>query len=229
MKLIVGLGNPGTQYAKTRHNAGFMVVDRLLAAHAGNQPLKARFNAATAEASFGGERVMLAKPTTFMNRSGQSVSDAVRFFKLDPAADLLVITDDIYLPTGATRMRPSGGSGGHNGLASITSLLGHDDYPRLRIGVGLLPSGGKPAFMDQADFVLGRFTGDEEPLLADSLSRAVQAVETFVAKGINHAMNTCNAGPARPKPEPRPGATPGPGAPPPPTIPAPGAAPADPA
>lgn len=228
MKLIVGLGNPGTQYTKTRHNAGFMVVDRLLAAHAADQPLKARFSAATAETSFAGDRVLLAKPTTFMNRSGQSVSDAVRFYKIDPAADLLVITDDIYLPTGAARMRPSGGSGGHNGLASITSLLGHDDYPRLRIGVGMLPSGGKPPFMDQADFVLGRFTAEEEPLLSDALSRAVKAVETFVEKGLAHAMNACNAGPPRPKPEPRREARPGPGPSAPPT-PAPGAAPADPA
>ncbi|HYE63467.1 MAG TPA: aminoacyl-tRNA hydrolase [Phycisphaerales bacterium] len=197
MKLIVGLGNPGSQYTRTRHNAGFMVADRLCAKHGRGEPAKARFQAATTELSLGGEKVLVMKPTTFMNRSGQSISEAVRFFKVDAAKDLLVIVDDLYLPTGAVRLKPGGGAGGHNGLTSIQQLLGSDAYPRLRIGVGLQPSGGKPPFMDQADFVLGRFTSEEEPLLEGALSKAEQAVEVFAGKGLEAAMNFANAGPQR--------------------------------
>jgi PTH1 family peptidyl-tRNA hydrolase len=205
MKLIVGLGNPGTQYAKTRHNVGFMVADRLHAKASGGrpEPVKARFQSATAEVTLGGERCLLMKPTTYMNRSGQAVAEAVRFFKADPTQDLLVIVDEVYLPTGTVRLKPSGGTAGHNGLESIQQLLGTDAYPRLRIGVGIQPSGGKPAVMDQADFVLGRFSEDEEPLLASALARAEQAVEVFVTKGLDHAMNFANAGPPRERP-PRP-------------------------
>ncbi len=203
MKLIVGLGNPGSQYARTRHNAGFMVADRLCAKHGRGEPVKARFQAATTELNLGGEKCLVIKPTTFMNRSGQSVSEALRFFKLDPARDMLVIVDDLYLPTGAVRLKPGGGAGGHNGLTSIEQLLGTDAYPRLRVGCGLQPGGGKPPFMDQADFVLGRFTDEEEPLLAGALSKAEQAVEVFASKGLEHAMNSANAGPPREKPPPR--------------------------
>jgi PTH1 family peptidyl-tRNA hydrolase len=197
MKLIVGLGNPGSQYTRTRHNAGFMVADRLCAKHGRGDPVKARFQAATTEFTLGGEKVLVIKPTTFMNRSGQSVSEAVRFFKVDPAKDLLVIVDDLYLPTGTLRLKPGGGAGGHNGLTNIQQLLGADVYPRLRIGVGLQPSGGKPPFMDQADYVLGRFTEEEEPLLEGSLSKAEQAAEVFAGKGLDAAMNFANAGPQR--------------------------------
>lgn len=203
MKLIVGLGNPGLQYTKTRHNAGFMVADRLCAKHGSGEPVKARFQAATVEVTLAGQRCLVMKPTTYMNRSGQSVSEAMRFFKLDPAKDLLVIVDDLYLPTGAVRLKPGGGAGGHNGLTNIEQLLGADVYPRLRIGVGLQPSGGKPPQMDQADFVLGRFTAEEEPLLEGALSKAEQAVEVFVGKGLDHAMNAVNAGPQREKPPPK--------------------------
>jgi PTH1 family peptidyl-tRNA hydrolase len=203
MKLIVGLGNPGSQYARTRHNAGFMVADRLCAKHGRGEPVKARFQAATTELTLGGEKCLVIKPTTFMNRSGQSVSEALRFYKLDPARDMLVIVDDLYLPTGAVRLKPSGGAGGHNGLTNIEQLLGTDAYPRLRVGCGLQPSGGKPPFMDQADFVLGRFTDEEEPLLAGALFKAEQAVEVFASKGLEFAMNTANAGPPREKPPPR--------------------------
>jgi PTH1 family peptidyl-tRNA hydrolase len=199
VKLIVGLGNPGPQYLKTRHNAGFMVIDRLVAAYAPSQPVKARFNAATVEAVVAGERCLLVKPTTFMNLSGKSVTEALRFYKADAAADLVVIVDDFYLATGEVRMKPAGGAGGHNGLTSIEQLLGSDSYPRIRVGVGQQPSGGKPPLMDQSDFVLGRFTSDEEPLLSGALSKAVKAVEVFVSKGIAHAMNTANAGPAKPR------------------------------
>jgi PTH1 family peptidyl-tRNA hydrolase len=203
MKLIVGLGNPGTQYARTRHNAGFMVADRLHKRFGDGQPIKARFQSAAAEATIGGEKCLLMKPTTFMNRSGQAVAEALRFFKLDPKQDLLIIVDELYLATGQIRLKPTGGSAGHNGLENIQQLLGTDAYPRLRVGVGLQPNGGKPPMMDQADFVLSRFTDEEEPLLAASLEKAEQAAEVFITKGLDHAMNFANAGPPREKPPPK--------------------------
>jgi peptidyl-tRNA hydrolase, PTH1 family len=210
MKLIVGLGNPGAQYAKTRHNAGFMVVDALLAKHAAGIVPKSRFAAVCVEATVAGERCVLLKPTTFMNRSGQSVAEALRFFKLSPASELLVIVDELYLPTGTVRLKPGGGTAGHNGLASIDQLLPSEDgskpdYPRLRVGIGLQSAGdsaggGKPAFIEQSDFVLGRFAPDEEPLLATAIARSVEAVEAFASKGLTMAMNLVNAPPAREKP-----------------------------
>src|SRR5262252_4734629 len=140
MKLIVGLGNPGKDYDKTRHNAGYMVVYRLIARHAAGAPVKARFNAAAVEARLPGgggadETCLLLKPTTYMNRSGQSIAEAVRFYKLDPASELMVILDDVALPSGTIRIRPGGGTGGHNGLEDIERLLGTDAYPRCRIGI----------------------------------------------------------------------------------------------
>lgn len=197
MKLIVGLGNPGPQYTKTRHNAGFMVIDRLCAKYGKGESVKAKFQAATVQVSISGETCLLLKPTTFMNLSGRSVGEAIRFYKADPAADLMVVVDDLYLPVGSVRIKPGGGAGGHNGLTSIQGLLGRDDYPRLRIGVGLQPSGGKPAMMDQADYVLSRFTQEEESGLESSIETCVKAVEVFVGKGLAHAMNFANAtGPA---------------------------------
>lgn len=192
MKLLVGLGNPEGRYAKTRHNAGFMVIDRLLGKFAPGEPLKARFNAACAEAPIGSERVMFMKPTTYMNRSGQAVGEAVRFFKLDPVGDLLVITDDIYLPVGAIRLKPGGGTGGHNGLDDIHRVLGSENYPRLRVGAGMKPSGGKPPFMDQADYVLQNFTSEEQPDINAAVDKAAQACEAFVVKGLPAAMNAFN-------------------------------------
>lgn len=197
MKLIVGLGNPGPQYTSTRHNAGFMVVDRLRDRHAAGQLPKARFKAVTCEVTIAGEKCLLLKPTTYMNLSGQSVGEAAAFFKLDPVQDLLVVVDDLYLPTGAVRLRPAGSAGGHNGLSDIQRSLGRDDYPRLRLGVGIQPSGGKPPMIDQADFVLSRFTSDEAPLLDHAVTRAVQGAELWAGKGLAHAMNVINAPDAR--------------------------------
>lgn len=213
MKLIVGLGNPGHQYQETRHNAGFMVVDRLAKAHAQGEVVKSRFNAATVEATIAGERCMLLKPLTFMNRSGQCVAEAARFFKADISSDLLVVVDEVYLPTGKIKLLPAGGTAGHNGLANIQQLLGTDAYPRLRVGVGIQPSGGKPAFIDQADFVLGRFTPEEQSPLEASLVKAAHAVELWAGKGLTHAMNVANAGDAPPrekKPKPPPDSQPPP-------------------
>lgn len=198
MKLIVGLGNPGPQYEKTRHNAGFMVIDRLARAVAPSAPRKGSFSAECVDATIGGEKCLLLKPTTFMNRSGHSVSEAVRFYKINPATDLLVVVDDIYLDVGAIRLRPSGGAGGHNGLTDLQLKLGGENYPRLRVGVG-----AKPAFMDQADWVLSRFRDDESPLITSAVETAAKAAEEFAARGLNAAMNKFNAPerPAKPAPE----------------------------
>ncbi|MFN9976215.1 MAG: aminoacyl-tRNA hydrolase [Phycisphaerae bacterium] len=201
MKLIVGLGNPGSEYTRTRHNAGFMVIDRLAETHAKGAIPKARFKAVTIDAELKGpqgpERCVLMKPTTYMNLSGQAVGEAIRFFKLQPSTDLLVLVDDFYLPVGAVRIRDAGGSG---------------VYPRVRIGVGEKPSGGKPANWDQADYVLSAFREDEWADLQPALETAAKAVEVFATSGLTKAMNQFNGGAAahqarqasRPKPEARP-------------------------
>lgn len=200
MKLIVGLGNPGPQYEKTRHNAGFMVVDRLVKAHAPASPRKGSFNAECVDAVIGAEKCLFLKPVNYMNRSGQSVSDAVRFYKINPATDLLVVVDDIYLDVGAVRVKPSGGAGGHNGLTDVELKLGGPNYPRLRVGVG-----AKPAFMDQADWVLSRFREDEWPVIQKAVETAAKAAEEFALRGLDAAMNKFNAPDAPPRPnKPRP-------------------------
>ena len=196
MKLIVGLGNPGTRYDSTRHNAGFMVIDRLLHRHAPGAAAKGRFSSAVFDAPIASEPCLLMKPATYMNRSGQPIAEAVRFYKLSPAADLIVLVDDVALPSGSIRLRPGGGAGGHNGLADIQQALGTDAWPRLRIGID-----ASPAFMDQADYVLGRFTDEQWALVDPVLDKAADAVEVFIAKGIDAAMNRFNAPPPKPKPD----------------------------
>ncbi|MBL8763585.1 MAG: aminoacyl-tRNA hydrolase [Phycisphaerae bacterium] len=204
MKLLVGLGNPGRDYDRTRHNAGFMVVDRLARRHAPGQAARARFDGELVEAPIGPERCMLLKPLSYMNRSGPAVSEAAGFYKLDPARDVLVIVDDIYLPCGQIRLRDSGSAAGHNGLADVERALGTIAYPRLRVGVNAPP----PQF-NQADWVLSRFSAEEWSLVEPSLDRAADAAEEFVRSGISSAMNRFNA-----KSGPDPRGT-GPGAPPP--------------
>jgi len=198
MKLIVGLGNPGAEHARTRHNAGFLVVDRIASGHGAGAIPKARFKSVSTEVNLGSEKCLLMKPTTYMNRSGEAVGEAVAFFKISPAQDLLVIVDDLYLPTGAVRLRPGGGTGGHNGLEDIHRVLGSDAYARLRVGVGMQPGGGKPPVMDQADFVLSRFTDDEQGLLTDSVKRAADGAELWAVRGLAHAMNSLNAPEGKP-------------------------------
>lgn len=193
MKLLVGLGNPGLEYAKTRHNVGFMVIERLASKRAGTSPVRARFHAACVDVQLGNEKCLLLRPTTYMNRSGMSVAEAANFFKVDPAKDVMVVSDDIALPTGMIRIRPGGSSGGQNGLADIARALGTENYPRLRVGVGMQPNGGKPPVMNQADFVLGRFMPEEQGLLDQSIDRACEALEAFVARGVDVAMNTFNS------------------------------------
>jgi peptidyl-tRNA hydrolase, PTH1 family len=208
MKLIVGLGNPGPAYEKTRHNAGYMVIDRLVDRHARGVTPKARFQSGSWEVTIAGERCLMLKPATYMNRSGQAVGEAIRFYKVDPSQDLLIIVDDLYLPSGTIRLRPGGGAAGHNGLADIQRALGADTYPRLRIGIDT-----KPPFMDQPDYVLGRFTDEQWAAVTPAIAKAADAAEAFAAKGMQAAMNAFNAPdkpPERPK-RPRPSAAdPGP-------------------
>jgi len=194
MKLIVGLGNPGNDYQKTRHNAGFMVVDRLWEKRGDpSQAAKGRFAGVTYELNIGAERVLLLKPTTYMNLSGRSVSEALSFFKLDPSRDLLVVVDDVSLPTGTIRVRAGGGAGGHNGLKDIQRALSSQAYARLRIGIDACPP-----MMKLEDYVLGRFTTEQAALLAPALDRSINAIESFVTDGIDAAMNKFN--PAEPAP-----------------------------
>lgn len=187
MKLIVGLGNPGARYQQTRHNAGFMVLDRLASKHASGGVARSQFNGMTLNASVGGEKCVLLKPMTFMNRSGQSVGEAVRFFKLNPSEDLLVIVDDIAFAVGMIRVRAQGSSGGHNGLSDIDRALGGESYPRVRVGVGVVPP-----LMDQADWVLSRFMKEEEPAMDEGINDAARAVECIVSEGVDSAMNRFN-------------------------------------
>lgn len=186
MKIIVGLGNPGKDYAATRHNLGFMVVDYIARRFTASVSRR-RFQADIAESFIDGEKVVLIKPQTFMNLSGTAVREAAHWYKV-AAEEILVVTDDIDLPFGATRMRGSGGSGGHNGLKSIMAELGTDAFPRLRVGVGR----GSGAATRQ---VLGRFNKDEEAELPAIIQSAADCVLAWRGDGILLAMNRCNQRP----------------------------------
>lgn len=185
MKLIVGLGNPGPQYAGTRHNVGFRVLDRL--AHGLNARFsKEKYGGLVAEAQLKGDLVLLLKPLTYMNNSGQSVRRAVRY-RLDNLADLLVVADDVNLPLGKLRLRRGGSAGGHNGLKSIEQSLGSSEFPRLRIGIG----GGETG-ADLTGYVLGRFTPEEEQEIDRMTARAADAALRFAEVGIEQTMNEFN-------------------------------------
>jgi peptidyl-tRNA hydrolase, PTH1 family len=187
VKLAVGLGNPGTKYQGTRHNIGYELVDRL--AEGGSRATFSRkFEGLCTEIEIDYRRVILLKPETFMNLSGRSVGQAVRFLKL-PLTDVLVICDDLSLPLGKLRLRPGGTDGGQKGLRDIINHLGSDQFPRLRIGIGDREQA------DAVDFVLSRFRSTERPVIDDSLILASQAVAVWVTQGIDAAMNRFN-GPA---------------------------------
>lgn len=198
VKIIVGLGNPGQEYASTRHNIGFMVVDRLKRELNATETRK-RFRAEIAEAFVGGEKLVLLKPQTYMNLSGISAREAAQWYKA-ALEDILVVVDDIELPFGTSRMRAGGSSGGHNGLKSIAAELGSDQYPRLRLGVGR-GSG------DARRQVLSRFSKDEEKELPEIVATGADCVLLWRAEGIATAMNRCNRRPEPPTP-PRPVVTP---------------------
>ena len=184
MKVVVGLGNPGRQYAGTRHNVGYAVVD-ILAASPKAGRAQDRFQARIVEVTEDAGKVLLVKPETFMNLSGQSVRQVLDFYKL-ALEDLLVVCDDINLPLGKLRFRPRGTHGGHNGLRDIQSHLGTTEYSRLRIGVDAPPQ-------DEAvDHVLGRFRASERPVIDDAIRLAAQGVEAWIRKGIEACMNQYN-------------------------------------
>jgi len=184
-RLVIGLGNPGGEYLATRHNVGFEVVD-LLAERAGVKLRRGRFRCLQAEARIAGERVILIQPRTYMNRSGVTVRGAVNHYKT-PLSRLLVVCDDVHLPPGGIRLRRTGSAGRHNGLISIIQALGSQDFPRLRIGVG-----EPPPYMNQVDYVLGRFEPQEREEVAAAIARAAEAVEVWLAEGIEAAMNRFN-------------------------------------
>lgn len=185
MKLVVGLGNPGRRYHATRHNIGFAVADEL-ARRAAAVFEHGREQALTARVGPGSAAVLLVKPLTMMNLSGEAVSGLARYFRVDPP-DMLVVADDVNLPLGRLRLRARGSAGGHNGFRSIIGLLGSEEFPRLRIGVGR----GDPR-RELADHVLARFDADEAGAVVESVARAADAVECFIAEGIEAAMNRFN-------------------------------------
>jgi PTH1 family peptidyl-tRNA hydrolase len=184
MKVVVGLGNPGSRYQGTRHNVGYEVVDRLAAGPQGGRFLS-RFDSLVAELSEEPHKVLLVKPQTFMNLSGRSVRQVVDFYQL-PLEDLLVVCDDFNLPLGKLRARARGTHGGHNGLRDIQDHLGTTAYARLRIGVGA------PAEGEAVDHVLGRFRPAERAVMEEALATAVQAVVTWIHHGIDVCMNQTN-------------------------------------
>lgn len=187
--LIVGLGNPGLQYIANRHNVGFQCADLLASAY--DLPFaKKQKRARVAMGLVRGQRVIIAKPQTFMNESGRSVAPLARFYKT-PLDRLLVVYDDLDLPLGAVRLRTEGGAGGHKGMRSIIEHLGGRNFPRLRIGIDR-----PPGRMDPAAYVLQDFSAQEEPLLQEMLERAVAAIETWLTEGIEEAMNRYNRGQA---------------------------------
>lgn len=189
MRLIVGLGNPGSEYHRTRHNAGFMALDRLVGRNGLNPAdARARFHGRLLEGTIASQRCLLLWPLTFMNRSGAAVAEARGFYKLE-ASDLMVLVDDLALPTGRIRLRGEGSAGGHNGLADIQRALGTHAYPRLRIGI----DAPFPPGIVQADYVLGRFTPDQLSRLEPALDDACAAVEHWIAHGLDKTMTRFNA------------------------------------
>lgn len=186
MKLLVGLGNPGSRYANTRHNIGFMVLDKI-AAEAGITISKKQNQSHLGQGIWLGQKVLLAKPQTYMNNSGEAVLELINYYQ-DGLTDLIVIHDDLDLDFGRIRFKQGGGTGGHNGLKSITRLLNSSDYDRLKVGIGR-----NPDFMKVESYVLSEFSTEEKKLLPVILTWAVQGIDTWVQKGITEAMNGYNA------------------------------------
>ena len=189
MKLIVALGNPGPEYAQTRHNVGWMVMDELISRHGLDSP-KLKFHSAMVDGQIiaGGKphRCLLLKPQTYMNRSGLAVQEALQFYKLDPVQDLLVLVDDLAFDCGQIRLRGSGSPNGHNGLKDIENRIGTRSYARLRIGID--PKGR----MNQSDYVLGKFSAEQRDRLEPALTESCKAVEAWLADGLDKAMNVFN-------------------------------------
>ena len=182
--LIVGLGNPGAKHASHRHNIGFRCVEAFASAH-DVQLNRKKFKAHYGEGRVGEARLVLLEPQTYMNDSGAAVAPASHWYKIPPER-ILVVYDDLDLPFGRIRLRPGGSSGGHNGIRSIIAELGHQDFPRLRVGIG------RPAQGDPIDYVLNAFDAEQEPFVPDICARVNQIIETMLARGIKEAMNLYN-------------------------------------
>jgi peptidyl-tRNA hydrolase, PTH1 family len=192
MYLIVGLGNPGKEYANTRHNVGFMTLDALARKY-GLSFGKKEKKADTASGMIAGRKVLLAKPQTYMNLSGEAVRGLMDFYKI-PRENLLVISDDLDIPLGTLRLRPGGSAGGQRGLKSIIQHIGSQEFNRVRFGIGRPP--GK---MDPSDYVLQAFKGDDEILAQEVIDRAIKAIETWLTEGMDEAMNKHNGAGEQPK------------------------------
>jgi len=192
--LIVGLGNPGPRYARNRHNVGFQSLDHLAAAY-GIDLNKTRFKALFGEGQIAGQRVMLAKPLSFMNDSGQAVGALSRYYKV-PVERIIVIYDDIDLALGKIRVRPGGSSGGHNGIKSLLQHLGQDAFIRIRVGVG------RPTYGDAADYVLNDFSREQEPIVARAYDWVKEIVVCILREGVQQAMNLYNGREVTAEPEP---------------------------
>ena len=199
LALVVGLGNPGAEHARHRHNVGFQVLDALARAHGLSFAREKLARAYTAQGRIAGRSVLLAKPQTFMNLSGQAVGRLARWHKIPPQR-ILVVYDELDLPLGRLRLRAEGGSGGHKGMRSIIEALGSQGFPRLRLGIDR-----PPGRMDPADYVLHPFSGEDQEVVAQAVEQAVAAVESWLAEGIVTAMDRYNRPPAREDEAPDPG------------------------
>ena len=188
IRLVAGLGNPGAEYDGTRHNIGFEVVDRLASQWGLTWQHEKKWHLLWAK----GEKVLLVKPTSFMNRSGEPIQAIAQFYKI-ALTEMLIVLDDMALPLGRLRLRPDGGTAGHNGLESVIVQFGTEEIPRLRIGIGAAPQEGS------VDYVLGRFFEEERPLVDKAIARAVEAVKCAIDNGLLSAMNLFNK---NPEPEP---------------------------
>ena len=186
MFIVVGLGNPGREYARTRHNVGFDVIDVLSEKHH-IQLTKNAMHGQIGEGFVGGEKLVLVKPQTFMNNSGEAVAPAAKFYKVPPE-HILVVSDEIHLQPGRLRIRTKGSAGGHNGLKSIIACLGTDAFPRIRIGVGAPPH---PDY-DMPDWVLGTFRGEDKTAMDDAAVRAAEACAVYIRDGADRAMSRFN-------------------------------------
>ena len=186
MYLIIGLGNPGNKYTATRHNIGFDAVTRLCDEYRLSLDMK-KHKALCGKGVINGGKVLLAQPQTYMNLSGECVRELVDYYKIDPEEELIVLYDDISLDVGRLRIRRKGSAGGHNGIKTIISHLGTEVFPRIKIGVGNKPSG-----WDLADYVLGRFSREEQPFVRDVLGEAAEACVSIMEEGIDFAMNQYN-------------------------------------
>ena len=197
MYLIVGLGNPGSKYAHTRHNVGFDVLEAL-SRKLGVSISRERDNALIGECFVGGQKVILAMPQTYMNLSGEAVMPLANYFKIPPE-NLLVVYDDIDLPQGHIRIRKNGSAGTHNGMRSIVGLLGYENFPRLRVGVGQKREG-----YELADWVLGHYIGEEQEVADKAFELAADAIVDYIENGIESAMCKYNTKKEKKKPEPKP-------------------------